>query len=173
MIPAMRRRLSGVLALLILAVYCLPACADAIPLGVAPGTTTFHDGVLVRPSSFNVDEFISSVAGTVQLSVQRINWGDLLTQLSTTVSLPDQPDLKLAGNAAVMFDVAAGEHFSTSIYAQASGTLGYAAYQMDLLFLPSAAQVPLPAAGWLLLSGLAVVALVTRRRRAAPAFTAG
>ncbi len=102
------------------------------------------------------------------MSIQRIDWGDLFSQLSTAISLASRPDLQYTGNAVATFDVTAGESFATSIYAQVSGQLGYSAYRLDVLFLPKMSQVPLPAAGWLLLSGVGLLAGM-RRRRVTPA----
>ncbi len=169
MMRSIRRRLVATLFVLSSTlVFCASANAETIQLGGATGTEIFHDGALVRPASFDVDQFISAVAGTVTLSIQRIEWGDLFSQLSTTVSLTSRPTLKFSGNALVTFDVTAGESFATSIYAEVAGPLGYSAYGLDVLFLPKMSQVPLPAAGWLLLSGIGALAGV-RRRRVAPA----
>ncbi len=159
------RRLVAVLAALSAALtLCTPAHAESIQLGGAQGTEYFHAGELVRPASFDVSEFVSAVAGTVTLSIQRIEWGDLFSQLSTTVTLATRPDLQFDGNALTTFDVTAGETFSTSIYAQVAGPLGYGAYRFDVLFLPNVAQVPLPGTALLLLSGLGLLVVASRRR---------
>jgi hypothetical protein len=160
-----RRLLAGLAALSAAIVICTPAYAESIQLGGAQGTEYFHAGELVRPASLDVNEFVSMVAGTVTLSVQRIEWGDLFSQLSTTVALLGRPDLSFTGNAVTVFDVTAGETFATSIYAQVAGIAGYGAYRLDVLFIPRMSQVPLPPAGWLLLSGLGMWVVVARRRR--------
>jgi hypothetical protein len=144
---------------------CGPAHAELVQLGGAHGTEYFHAGELVRPASFDVTEFVSAVAGTVTLSVQRIEWGDLFSQLSTTIALLDRDDVSLTGNAIKVFDVTAGETFAASIYAQVTGVVGYGAYRLDVLFIPKMSQVPLPPAAWLLLSGLGMWVVVARRRR--------
>lgn len=160
-----RRLAAGLAALFATFALCGTAQAEPIPLGGAQGTQYFHSGVLVRPASFDVNEFFSAVSGTVTLSVQRIEWGDLFSQLSTTVALLGRPDLTFANNALTVFDVTAGESFATSIYAQVTGLVGYGAYRLDVLFIPKTTQVPLPPAAWLLLSGLGMWVLVARRRR--------
>lgn len=173
MIHALRRRWLAALATLSAAIaLCAPASAESITLGPPPGgQLSFQDGVLVWPSSFDVREFVSAVAGTVTLSVQRTpDWGDLLSQLSTTVALFNRPAIHLSGNATTVFDVTAGEAFGTSITALAAGPAGFSGYQLDVEFLPRAvSQVPLPASGWLLLSGAGVFVAGVRRRRAAVA----
>jgi hypothetical protein len=160
-----RRLIAGFFALSASLALCMPAVAAPIQLGGAQGTEYFHAGELVRPASFEVTEFVSAVAGTVTLSVTRIEWGDLFSQLSTSVSLLNRQDLQFAGNALSVFDVTAGEHFATSIYAQAAGPLGFGAYRLDVLFLAKNAQVPLPPAAWLMLSGLGAWFMMARRRR--------
>jgi len=162
--PAIRHRLQAALALLCALVLHAPAHADEVQLGGTQGVASYHEGVLLRPASFDVNAYTSLVAGTITVSVQRIEWGDQLSQLSTTIALPDRPDLHLTGNAVTMFDLAAGQTFSTSIYAQVAGPAGYGAYRLDVLFLPGAAQVPLPPAGWMLLSGMGLLLAATRRR---------
>jgi hypothetical protein len=160
-----RRLFTGITALFAAMTLSTAAYAEPIQLGGATGTEYFHAGELVRPASFDVNEFVSVVAGTVTLSVQRIEWGDLFSQLSTTVALLGRPDLQLAGNAVTVFDVTVGETFATSIYAQVAGPGGYGAYRLDVLFIPRMSQVPLPPAAWLLLSGLGMWMIVARRRR--------
>lgn len=148
--------------------WSVSANAGLVTLGAPSATPGFHDMQTVWPSDFEVNEFVGVVAGTVTLSVQRIDWGDLLS-LKTTLSLQNQPALQLTGNALRTFQIAAGESFTTMILAQAQGPLGFGAYQLDVSFVPSASPVPLPPAGWLMLSGLLLLVLIRRRRRTANA----
>lgn len=159
--PNRTHSMNSAAALLLGIVFC--AQVHAAPVDVSGGFVP-QQAVLVQPSSFTVSEYTSSVAGTVTLSVQRIVWADLFSQLSTTVSLLDRDDLSFSGNALVMFDVAAGERFTTSVYALAAGPRGYGAYTLGISFVP---QVPLPAAAWLLLSGLGALAAGSRHRKRA------
>jgi hypothetical protein len=162
-ICSLQRKLAATIATLLVAT-AFGAAAQAEPIDLSFGPVP-EQTVLVWPASFLVHEFTSQVAGTVTVSVERVVWADLLSQLSTTVSLEGRPDLQLSGNAQVMFDIMAGERFTTSVYALAAGPRGYGAYSLDISFLPGLTQVPIPAAGWLLLSALGVVALVKPRRR--------
>lgn len=156
-----RSKLSRIAVFFLAAVSATAANAEAIDLSAAPvpGQT-----ILVWPESHLVHDFTSAVAGTVTLSVARVPWADLLSILSTAVAFEDRPQLTLNQTAQVMFQLGAGERFTTSVFARAGGPKGYGAYSLDISFLPSVSEVPLPAAGWLLLSALGVAAVATRRR---------
>jgi hypothetical protein len=144
------------------AVTAAPARAELVNVGSGA-----HSAVVVRPANFNVNEFVSAVAGTVTLTVRDMKWGDVLSSLSTTVSLFKRDDLLLANSAQAVFDVGVGERFTTSIYAATSGKKGFGMYALDISFVPKATPVPVPAAGWLLASGVAALASLRRRRRGA------
>jgi hypothetical protein len=146
------------------AAFTALAQAEPVDISLEPLPT---QTVIAWPASHLVNEFTSSVAGTVTLSVYRVDWADLLSQLSTVVALTDKPHLSNSGDAQFIFDITAGERFTTSIFALAAGPRGYGAYSLDVDFLPrlgGVTQVPLPAAGWLLLSALGGLGAVSRRR---------
>jgi hypothetical protein len=113
-------------------------------------------------------EYFSSQAGSVRLSLLQVPWGALLSTLSTTISLTGRDDLHMNGYAPTIFDVAQNERFAANVYAVAAGIYRYGAYRVDIQFTPRVSTVPLPAAGWLLLAGVAALAGRSRRRRPAP-----
>jgi hypothetical protein len=163
-ITSIRRKFFAIFAIP-LACFALStgARAEAIDIAAEP-VPEFT--VLAWPVSHMVNEFTSSVSGVVTLSVSRVDWGDLFSYLSTAIALPNQPLLTGSGDAQFMFNITAGERFITSIFAAAAGPRGYSAYSLGIAFAPRLSQVPLPAAAWLLLSGLAGLGVVARRRRA-------
>lgn len=120
----------------------------------------------VLGTNMQVTEFVSSQAGTVTLTLGQVAWGELLETLSTTISFTGRDDLHLDSYGQSIFNVAQNERFTTAIYAVAAGVYKFGAYRFDLQFTPSVGQVPLPAAGWMLLSGIAALAARSRRRRA-------
>jgi hypothetical protein len=136
--------------------------AQAEPVDVSKG---FYDNAIVTASNpMLVSDLMATVAGTVTFSITDLRLGDLLSSLSTSITLFDGRKLQLEGSSSAVFDVGANQRFTTSIYAQASGTKGWGVYALDIGFSPKVSEVPLPLGAWLLLSGFGLLA--TRVRRA-------
>jgi len=149
---------------LLLAMSALIAAGATRASPVDIGGNGYDDNVVTMPSSpLAVWDFVAGVSGTVTLKVTDLKLGDLLSALSTSISLFDGRKLQLQGTSSVVFDVGANQRFTTSIYAQTSGTKGWAAYNLNLSYVPKISEVPLPLGGWLLLGGCGLLA--TRARR--------
>jgi hypothetical protein len=158
----------------LLALVCTAGAARAETVDITVGS--WQDRVLVRPTSIESTIFFATSAGAVTLSlldarVLTPQWGQVLSNLSGTVTMANGSRLPLANGAVAMFQIAANESFSASIYAAVASSTGYGAYQFDLLFVPSAAPVPLPPALWSLLAGLGLLATRSRRVRLSPRAT--
>ncbi len=121
----------------------------------------------VLGTNMQLTEFSSSQAGTVTLTLYEVPWGDLLASLTTTISFTGREALRMTGYGQSIFEVAKDERFTTGIYAVAAGIYKFGAYRFDMQFTPKVGQVPLPAAGWMLLSGMAALAARSRRRQLA------
>jgi hypothetical protein len=149
---------------LLFAMVALAAAGATRASPVDIGGNGYDDNVVTTPSSpLTVWDFVAGVSGTVTLNVTDLKLGDLLSALSTSIALFDGRKLQLEGTSSMVFDVGANQRFTTSIYAQTSGTRGWAAYNLNLAFVPKVSQVPLPLGGWLLLGGCGLLA--TRARR--------
>jgi hypothetical protein len=146
---------------------CLAASASASRASVIIDISNsgYDDNVVATPASpLAVWDFVATVSGTVTLKVTDLKLGDLLSALSTSISLFDGSKLQLEGTGNAVFDIGPNQRFTTTIYAQASGSKGWAAYNLDLAYTPKISQVPVPLAGWLLLSGCGVLATRVRRK---------
>jgi hypothetical protein len=114
---------------------------------------------LVTGSASTVDSFTAPSAGTVTVDLTSINWPAALSSLSFSATSANQVLASWNGTGVssdvATFDVAAGTYF-THILATAGGSLDVGLYSMLLTFKPSN-PVPLPASGWMLLTGLFVL----------------
>jgi hypothetical protein len=133
------------------------ARADSILLGQI---------TLVNGSSSTVDSFTAPSAGTVTVNLQTLEWPVALSALSFSASSATQVLTSWYGTGLASdkttFDVTAGTYF-THVMATASGPLDLGLYSMLLTFSPS--PVPLPPSGWMLLTGLFVLAGLARSLR--------
>ncbi len=155
----------------------LLALLFAACLGCGASSATMIDigagheaAVSVRNSDFSVSTFVSEQAGTVTLNLIDLNWKDLLQSLSTSITVSNGMQFSMNGPGILQFDIGANQFFTTSIYALTRPSRVLGLYGVDYNFKP-AAPVPLPAAGWLLLGGLSLLAARVRRRQSlVPAF---
>lgn len=139
------------------------ARADSIPPPF--GQVTLVSGTVATDNTFNAPS-----AGTVTVNLQNINWPASLSALSFSASSASQ--VLASWNGAGMssdtatFDVAAGTYF-THVIATAGGTLDLGLYSMLLTFTPNGSPppIPLPASGWMLLTGMFVLAGLARAMR--------
>lgn len=125
----------------------------------------YHLSVVAMPQALAIGDFYSSSAGTVTLTSRTFQWGDLLSTLSTNVFLQGAVSvLTLNGTGSLVFDVAAGQYFTTSLFMVAGGQKGYGMSAMDVYFAPSVTEVPLPDGLWLLMGGFALLVALPQRR---------
>jgi hypothetical protein len=152
----------GLLAPLALASLAIAPHARADSVSVPPllAQTTFFSG-----TNAVSDHFTTGSAGVVSVTLQSLDWPTPLGALSFSVDSPTQVlaswnGTGLASDSAT-FNVGAGTYFA-NIIATAGGTTGidaYGAYSVLMTFTPS---VPLPASGWMLLTGLFVLTGLAR-----------
>ncbi len=120
---------------------------------------------LVSGTESTVDFFTAPTAGTVTVNLQSLNWPTALNALSFSATSATQvfaafDGIGLASETAT-FDVGAGTYFA-HIVASAGGALDLGLYSLMMTFTPA---VPLPPTGWLLLTGLFVLAGLARSVR--------
>jgi hypothetical protein len=139
------------------------ARADSVP-------PPFGQVTLVSGTESTVNTFSAPSAGTVTVKLQSIDWPASLSALSFSATTATQVLASWNGTGVTSdtatFDVAAGTYF-THVIATAGGTLDLGLYAMLLTFTPNGGTppIPLPASGWLLLTGMFVLAGLARAMR--------
>jgi hypothetical protein len=144
------------------------ARADSIP---AP-TILLGQTTLVVGTQATVDSFNTPGAGTVTVSLANLAWPAPLSALSFSATSANQVLWSTGGSAMETgggsFQVNSGGTYFAHIMATTSGSGpwgNYGLYSLLMTFTPGNSPVPLPAAGWLLLTGMFVLAGLARAAR--------
>ena len=120
---------------------------------------------LVSGTVSTVDSFTAPSAGAVTVTLQSLNWPTALSALSFSATSATQVLASWNGTGlsrdVATFDVGAGTYF-THVMATAGGVFNLGLYSMMLTFTPNTSPVPLPASGWMLLTGLFALAGLAR-----------
>ncbi len=138
-------------------------------LAVAPHA--WADSLLLAQSTMVVgtesttDTFTAPTAGTVTVTLNSFGWASPLSALSFSASSATQVlaswnSTGVTSDTAT-FNVGAGSYFA-NIMATASGAMDMGLYSLRMTFAPA---VPLPSSGWLLLTGMFVLAGLARTVR--------
>jgi len=126
---------------------------------------------LVNGSVSTVDSFTTPGAGTVTVSLESLNWPAALNSLSFSATSASKVMASWSGTGissnVAQFNVAGAGTYFTHILATAGGSLDIGLYSMLLTFTPSGSPppVPIPASGWLLLTGVLVLGGLARAIR--------
>ncbi|MGH8210358.1 MAG: VPLPA-CTERM sorting domain-containing protein [Steroidobacteraceae bacterium] len=149
----------GLLAPLVLT--CLSVAPHAWADSVLLAQTTLVDG-----SEATTDSFVAPSAGTITVNLQNQQWAGPLTALSFSASSASQvlASFNATGLSSdtATFNVGPGTYFA-NIMATAGGSMDLGLYSLMMTFSPtSMPTVPLPSSGWLLLTGLFVLAGLAR-----------
>ena len=121
---------------------------------------------LVAGSESTVDSFTAPTAGTVTVNLQTLNWPTPLSALSfaatTSSSLLSSWNGTGQSSDVATFTVAPGTYYAHIMATASSTGMDLGLYSMLVTFTPT---VPLPRSGWLLLTGLFVLAGLARAAR--------
>jgi hypothetical protein len=142
--------------------------------GLAVAPHAWADNVLLAQSTMVVgtesttDTFVAPTAGTVTLNVTGFGWAAPLSALSFSASSATQVLASWSGTGitsdTATFNVGPGSYFANIMATATPGGLDMGLYSMRLTFSPTP-TVPLPSSGWLLLTGMFVLAGLARAVR--------
>lgn len=144
------------------------ALAAAMAAPHAQADILLAQTTLVNGTETTKDSFTTSGAGTVTVNLQSIDWPTQLSALSFSATSSDHLLAYWNGGGnitagSLSFAVAgAGTYYADIMATAATGGLDLGLYAMNLTFTPS---VPLPASGWMLLTGMFVLAGLARVMR--------
>lgn len=147
----------------------LLACGavTAVNAETLPGTMLFHTTTMVTGANINLTQLDLATPGTLYVSLSDLKWPNALNALSFTLFDASQiVGTRTAGDWT--FDITSPSTFFASIFA-APGLAKAGLYNVQINF-QSAAPVPLPAAGWFLLSGLAGLAALRPKQKLSQTF---
>jgi hypothetical protein len=157
----------------LLAPVALTALSVA-PHARADSIDVFTESKLVDGAYAKSEQFSTSSAGTMTVTLQNTGWASPLTALSFSANSATQvlasfSAVGLTSDTAQFQINSAGTYFA-SIMATAGGDMGLGLFSFKMTFSPTS-PVPLPSTGWLLLTGL--FALIGLARVARPVETLG
>lgn len=154
--------------MMVLGALLVCGAATAVQAETLPGNILFQSSTMVTSANINLTELDITTPGTLYVSLSDVKWPSALNALSFTLfNSSEIIGTKLAGNWT--FDIASPSTFFASIFASpGSATAGL--YNVQINFQSAVAPVPLPAAAWLLLSGIAGLAAVRPKQKLSQTF---
>jgi hypothetical protein len=125
--------------------------------------------MMVLGTQTTTDSFTTQTAGAVTLNVTGFDWASGLSALSFSASSATQLLASWSGTGitsdTATFNVGPGSYFVNIMATANPGGLDMGLYSMRLTFSPNTPTVPLPSSGWLLLTGMFVLAGLARAVR--------
>jgi hypothetical protein len=146
---------NGVMACLFAGVFV----AGSASVAHADALLLSENVMVTAPGAPRVQSLGTVSAGTLTMSVTDLLWPQALQSLSFSINSNQGVLQKLTGVGSLSYLVTGPMTLFAGVYAQPNGGNGVGLYHVNVTFVAAAAPpVPLPAAGWLLLSGIAGLA---------------
>jgi len=122
-------------------------------------SSSLNSSIVVKGSSLIVNELALPSAGVLTIKLADIKWPDTLQSLSFLVTdlKNSWTTLDKAGN--LLVNVSGPTQLFAAVFARSQSEGVYGLYNLRASFSP----VPLPAAVWLMLSGLGAIGWIKRR----------
>ena len=129
--------------------FVLAAATSAI----AHADMLVSKNVMVTASSApDVETLGIASAGTLSVTVSDLGWPQVLKSLSFAITDGTKVLKSMVGAGLLAYDVTGPMTLFANVYAVPTASTG--AYHLDVSFAPAVPAVPLPAAAWLLVSGV-------------------
>jgi hypothetical protein len=153
------------------AMFALAATAAA-PFANAD-TLIAEASPLISGTQSNVYTLAASSAGSVTVSLSNLGWPDRLSSLSFALATSSGVLKTFSGEGTQTINIGTAGTYYAIVTGTAQGHWNLGMYSLRMTFAalsgPGGPTVPLPAAGWLLLSGIAGVFGLMRWKQELPA----
>jgi hypothetical protein len=142
-----------------------PSAADMSAPGTLGKTTLYEANTIFSSVTFTTVEFAVPAAGYLDVTLKDMEFPALAGALSFTLVQRGTVIGLINGSGTLELDVDGPQTMFGYVYGAGAPLISTASYFLNISYAP----IPLPAAVWMLLSGLALTGWVGRRRRGAVA----
>jgi hypothetical protein len=132
--------------------------------GALDSQTLYEANTFVRGSALTYTTLQIDSAGTLRVELADLTWPQAFESLTFTLASAAGVLGESVGPGLMSFELGGPATLFAGVFADAAGLANKGLYHLEIAFVPSV--VPVPAALWLLLSGLGGLGLARRRRSA-------
>lgn len=122
-------------------------------------STSLNSSIVVHGTSLIVNQFSLPSAGVLSIRLADIKWPDALSSLSFLITDLSETWKIQDGGGTLLVDVSGPTQLFAAVFASSQSPSDFGLYNLRADFSP----VPLPAAVWLLVSGLAGLGFMRRQ----------
>lgn len=135
-----------------------------------PGTMLFQSTTMVTSANINMTELDLSTPGTLYVSLSDLGWPNALSSLNFSLFDAMHAVTGTATSYGWSYDITSPSTLFGAVFATPDAAAKAGLYNVQINFQSSVAPVPLPAAGWFLLSGIAGLAALRPKQKLSQTF---